>query len=107
MGYYTMFNLTVHTDKFSEEEIIGKFRKENKYAEYCFDENGGAEEEAKWYDHEEDLKEFSKKYPDVLFELHGKGEESGDMWVLYVKNGMSHRETAKITFAKFDPAKLE
>jgi hypothetical protein len=100
MGYYTRFNLTVHTDRFDEQEIIKDFRENSDYAEHCLTETGGTNEEGKWYDHEEDLRKLSKKYPNVLFEMHGEGEESGDLWVLYAKNQKLQKERAKITYGK-------
>ena len=45
------------------------------------------EHEAKWYDHENDLKELSINYPLIFFRLYGIGENWGDFWVKYFKNG--------------------
>src|SRR5881394_2305568 len=45
------------------------------------------EESTKWYDHEADMKALSAEFPKVLFTLRGEGEESGDVWVKYFKNG--------------------
>lgn len=38
------------------------------------------EEEMKWYDHEEHMVELSKLCPNIIFDLRGDGEETGDMW---------------------------
>ena len=35
---------------------------------------------AKWYDADEDLKQLSKKYPDITFSVWGDGEDSEDVW---------------------------
>lgn len=65
------------------------------------------EQETKWYDHEKDMREISKQYPDVIFQLNGEGEESGDIWVKYFVNGKMQVAKAKITFDDFDKKKLK
>ena len=84
MGYYTRYDLRVLKNILEEAdnsaEVIAELRKENESAEFAIDENGEAQDDCKWYDHEEDLKEFSKKYPEVLSELSGIGEEHEDFW---------------------------
>lgn len=62
-------------------------------------------EECKWYDHEADLREFSKRFPDAIFRLEGKSA-SYDMWVKYFQNGKMQWCEAKITYDPFDPEKL-
>jgi len=92
MGYYTCFTLETKTsDNLGEHpdraSIIERLRSENESAEYALDENGETHSDAKWYEHENDLREFSKLYPDVLFELYGDGENSDDFWYEYFKDG--------------------
>lgn len=41
----------------------------------------------KWYDNDDDMLELSRKFPDTIFKLHGNGEEAGDVWDSYYKNG--------------------
>jgi hypothetical protein len=60
----------------------------------------------KWYDHQKDMRSFSRKYPEVLFILSGEGEESGDMWRAYFKNGKMQFVKAKIVFDDFNAALL-
>lgn len=87
-------------------EAIEQFREEYEGASYCLENSGGSNESGKWYSHEQDLKEFSKKYPDILFMLEGEGEENDDMWHLYVRNGKSQKQKAVITFPPFDPSRF-
>jgi hypothetical protein len=68
---------------------------------------GGYGESIKWYDHESDIKAFSKRFPDVVFTLHGEGEESGDIWVKYFKDGKMQKVEAQIVFAPFDEGQLK
>jgi hypothetical protein len=103
MGYYTSYNLVIQN---GDHSLIETFRKENEDANYALNEEGYTLEYCKWYNHEEDLKTFSAKYPEVLFILEGEGEEPGDMWKKYFQNGKCQTATAQITFEKFNPDKL-
>ena len=98
MGYYTDFELNYSSnerDKVQErlEEIS------NGYT--------GNDSGVKWYNHEEDMKQLSREFPDILFELCGEGEESGDIWEKYFKNGKMQCCKAVLTFEPFDEAKLK
>lgn len=67
---------------------------------------GPDSDSCKWYDHEKDMRAFSERFPDVLFELNGEGEESGDIWRKYFRNGKMQKCPARITFDPFDETKL-
>lgn len=99
MGYYTAYKLEIEDD--DDNQIIGRLREENEEASYALDENGDAEESCKWYEHNEDLIEFSTRFPEHLFTLHGEGEEAGDLWRAYFKNGKSEECRAEITYRPF------
>lgn len=108
MGYYTNYSLTIEKgEEGIQDQIIEQFREENDNAGYALSEGGNQGQECKWYDSDKDLAEFSKKHPTVLFKLRGEGEESGDIWELYVQNGKSQKCTAKLVFEQFDPKKLK
>lgn len=100
MGYYTGYSLVIEG---GNNDIIKELRKENQNAEYALDDNGDTEECIKWYEHEEDFRKFSMKHPEILFSLHGEGEESEDIWKAYFKNGKMQKCEAKITFEEFNP----
>jgi selenophosphate synthetase-related protein len=55
----------------------------------------------KWYDHEDDLKAFSKRYPDTTFILHINGEDATDLRAIFAKNGDIHTENLTIPVPDF------
>ena len=103
MGYYTSFELTMHPSQPQEREteiirnIISLMD--------CVDIDEIKESEVewflcdalKWYDHEDNMIEVSKRFPDVIFVLYGEGEENGDIWNEYYSNGECERVDAVIT----------
>lgn len=102
MGYFTNYNLK--TEPYKEGLIQELLDEDNAYG---IDENGDCTNSVKWYTHEADLKEFSKKHSTILFILDGEGEENDDLWILYIKNGKSQRCRAIITYEEFDETKLK
>lgn len=56
----------------------------------------------KWYDWQKDCEKLSEDYPNLLFTLQGEGEESGDVWKAWFRNGKSHIVRPKIAFPKPD-----
>ena len=104
MGYYTRHNLSVID---GDQNLIKEFREFSEYAKYAIDDFGRCEESSKWYSHQTELKEFSVLHPNVLFKLDGEGEENGDMWHEYYKNGKLQICKASIVYDDFDPALLK
>lgn len=110
MGYYTYYSLFVPS---FDEGKISALRAKEIEAEIdkmnVFDDGElawGLRCEAKWYDWESDMSLLSKRFPDVLFCLHGDGEDSDDKWDAYFLNGMRQLCPAVITYDSFDPTKL-
>lgn len=107
MGYYTKYNLEVEhiigeptfVDSYG---VIESLRNENEEAAYALEEDGECSDSCKWYDHEHDLKEFSKTWPEFLFKLEGEGEDSGDVWKKYFKDGRVYIVQGKIVFDEPD-----
>jgi hypothetical protein len=110
MGYYTRYELSIQDDPkgpyLDPTQVISDLRKECDYAKYALNENGDTQESCKWYDHEDDLRKFSKKYRGTVFVLKGEGEETGDLWVKYFLNGKMQVTKAKISFDPYDPSKV-
>lgn len=78
MGYCTKFNLEITPE---HGEVRGYL---SKNEDMCYALGGG--DSCKWYDHEADMIQMSREFPDILFELTGEGEEAGDLWRKYFKN---------------------
>lgn len=113
MGYYSKFSLTIsgannqpdHT--LESSEIMEDLRDSVDEARYALAKNGDSSgEETKWHDAEKELRDFSKKYPTALFKLEVEGEETGDLWHLYVLNGKAQKCKAQIVYPEYDSAKL-
>lgn len=74
-----------------EEEIIDDLVKSTGYGDPF-------SEECKWYDHDEDMRRFSKLHPDLVFTLMGEGENNEDIWKAVYVNGKGKRVKARIVF---------
>ena len=96
MGYYTDFDISGNTEEVADaiEEISG-------YSWYGRTMNG------KWYDWHDHCKQVSKMFPNELISVEGDGEEQGDQWKAYFKNGKSQVCKAIVTFEPFDESKLK
>lgn len=103
MGYNTNYNLDLRP---FDENIIEQLKTSNDSADDALENNGDSKSSCKWYEHDTDLKEFSKLYPDTLFILSGEGEEALDLWKMYVKNGKSKTVKAIISYPPVTPEEL-
>lgn len=93
MGYYTKYELNCNPEK-DEIDIVLNARKDDFYGIT-------GDDECKWYDHEERMKELSKQFPDVIFVLSGEGEETGDVWRKKFVAGEMTTARAQIVFPDF------
>jgi hypothetical protein len=107
MGYYTYFDLQIEDQGDYEEDLIKEFIEENENAKYGIDENGDCTDCFKWYGHEEEMKEFSKKFPKALFALHGNGDDSDDFWIKYFRDGKMQECQASLVYPEFNGNELK
>ena len=49
---------------------------------------------------------YSKTKPNVLFLIDGEGEDSGDIWKQYFKNGKTFKAKAVLMFEDYSAYKL-
>jgi hypothetical protein len=111
MGYYTYHTLSVFDkDMKYLDDVTGKhevllnnkvFPDDNDDCNYLFSDS------CKWYDCEEDMIKHSLEYPDLIFEIHGEGEESKDFWKIYVHNGKIQHSPVTIKYDEFNFNKLK
>jgi len=109
MGYRTYFTLQVNGKEGTQEEqeIISLLRSENEDAEYAFDDDGIPQMDASWHNYEDDMRQFSKRFPNELFVLSGEGDEQGDLWNSYFKNGKHQHCPAVITYEEYNEQLLK
>jgi len=98
MGYITEFEVT--SEYGFPEGFEEKFLEVTQYDFY------DGMFERKWYDYQENMITLSKLYPDTLFEVDGDGEESGDVWKHYFKNGKDKKIQPEMRWPKFDESSL-
>lgn len=127
MGYYTRYDMSVYEGDYNSYDIVKFMAEKNKECDayYAFeydlkntlddinDQSGAVyalslegDDECKWYEHEKEMRDLSKVFPDVVFKLHGEGEENGDIWDKYFMNGKMQYCPAQISLPPFDKTKL-
>lgn len=100
MGYYTRHELTIVSGGNNEIDYEKEISILSNY-DNCFDD------EIKWYNHKNDMIKYSKSHPDTLFLVEEFGEEDGDIWKHWFKNGKSFYSKAKMVFEELDESKLQ
>ena len=106
MGYYTEYDLNMMPwpceDK--EREIKANIIARIDSIDISKVEDSDIEwflsSEMKWYHYREDMLEVSKMFPDIMFILHGEGEDHDDMWYEYYCNGETERIEAELVYPK-------
>lgn len=103
MGYYTNFKLEVLDEygidyaEYKTEQDVEKALESISGYDVSL---GSYTEGIKWYDHEEDLVDISKRFPKNVFRLQGYGEGDGygdvDIWVKFFRNGEYYMERGTI-----------
>jgi hypothetical protein len=88
------------------DSLIEELRAGNEEARCVLAEDGSPEESGKWYEHQDDMRRFSLLHCNILFTLHGEGEENDDLWNEYYLNGNLQVAKAQIQIASFDPKEL-
>lgn len=103
MGYYTKLevktipplpkvlihdsNYFISTNKDGIGVLDADYPEDNNIEAPDDDYEGDELFEIKWYVIDNDFIKTSRKYPDTLFVIDGYGDEGGDLWRMYLKNG--------------------
>lgn len=107
MPYLTCYSLQMESSIPAEHgKAIAVLRESSEDAGNALFSTGDSDRWWKWYKHEDDMRQLSSRFPDILFTLSGKGEENEDIWVKYFKAGRMQVSHAKITLDEFDEHKL-
>ena len=107
MGYYTYYNLSLEDvyDPKIEDGVRAKLH-ELEVIGYALSEDLGGYDSVKWYDHDEDMLEVSRAFPDVHFVLHGEGDNTEDIWETHCLGGKMATYMAEIRIPPFNPEDL-
>lgn len=104
MGYYTRYSGSIVSGPATEKEVAKAIAALPYFDNWSPEEDPEtideviAFDETKWYDYEADMRYISRLFPDTIILIHGEGEETGDLWNHYFKNGKSSYCQAIITY---------
>lgn len=104
MGYYTDYEVTVTgpseaLKEFEEAADAGETTLDDVEYSYMLK---GMEFNAKWYHYDRDMLSVSKRFPELLFVIEANGEESGDIWRAYFRNGKQKRIEPEMNWPEVD-----
>jgi hypothetical protein len=96
MGYYTDYSIRCEPPvkdeniAFAMNELFGDITGYGPLGEILWAtlDHSSYYNNLKWYDHHDDMEEFSRMYPEYTFHLEGIGEEQGDLWKKEYKDGV-------------------
>lgn len=117
MGYLTSYYLEINNECVNQSTWIdigwefenitkwhdGKYKTKNDFAKdftrvYNYFNQFFFDDLYKWYEYDSDMIELSKRFPDLLFELYGDGEDSDDFWKSYYRDGNAQFSKGRIVY---------
>ena len=123
MGYYTNYSMSIYKndENITTYDIVNTIKNlmekekgmfypfENEIKRMCDDEDNKKfydidldSYQTKWYEYAEDMCKLSSCFPSVIFQLDGEGEENGDLWTAWYKNGKQVIHCAEIIIKPLD-----
>lgn len=99
MGYYTRFELDIISGDDNKTDYLAEIGEMSGYGSIVDDL-------IKWYDYHKDMLVYSLQHPDTVFQLCGEGEEAGDLWKCYYKNGKYQHCQGRIVYDELDMSLL-
>ena len=111
MGYLTTYELSYEGPAVGDKAIIdtlGSIDPEY-FGDYLdsYNINMLFEEPLKWYEHDADMIELSKEFPDQIFCLEGRGEDFPDFWIHYYHNGKMKQTVGQVVYDPVDLSNWE
>lgn len=106
MGYYTYYKCEIQNRKQISDETWEQALNIT-IPSYDVPLRSIGENHIKWYEHEEEMKDISKKFPAAIFKLSGEGENAGDLWIKYFKNGKMQECPGQIIYEEYNEKKLQ
>lgn len=118
MGHYTSYNLDVNNVKSQAEHeaIINKLIEFKIWGDALHDGEWNEKRRsssfynydvARWHDHDQDMIELSKVFPEMTFNLCGTGEDADDRWYTLYRNGEYETIYAEIVWPEPQRIKWE
>lgn len=98
MSYYTDYTINIDATLDAEKFTSHVRERANYYFDIDVNCNQLTLSGIKWYKWKEDMEHLSSLYPDKTFTVYGEGEEAGDIWRAFVKNGTTIVQKAKLTY---------
>jgi hypothetical protein len=117
MGYFTTHKLSLlygNSDQYDHAELLKDLlllqQEAQAVSDYDFElhdaEHCIMSDSVKWYDCIDHMLDLSKKHPDWLILVEGIGEEQGDVWKAYFKNGKHTVLCPQVVFPDFTESML-
>lgn len=107
MPYLTYYSLQIESQAPAEhKKALAVLLDSSDEAVDALFATGDPNKWCRWYEHEDDMRRLSSRFPDMLFTLSGTGEEYDDIWVKYFKAGRVQASYATIVLDPFDETKL-
>ena len=85
MGYYTTYTLNKISGSDGDFDALVKDIRVKSGVDF----SSHNVQEAKWSRHDDDMHELSRKYPDLVVQLDGDGQDSDDLWATRYRDGES------------------
>lgn len=106
MGYHTRYSLKLAPDTSeARAAAIAAIAEETGCDSGMVDAMLYSDTSARWYTHEAEMLVVSASLPEIVFSLHGSGDEDGDRWVKHFKaGGVQRHRQGEWTPPDFDPS---
>lgn len=106
MGYQTCHMLKMEPEEPKVWDWIDQAREAGRDIGYALQEEGWNEGISHW-DHQKEMAELSRAFPEITFTLRGEGDDQGDLWVAYFRNGKFQEHSLEIIIPGIDESQWQ